>query len=235
MTRNIDDILSQRTDLSQFVVHLTKSTENEEARHNLISIIKDKEIRAADHHCYFSPKLRIEDLKLQKRFHVACFTETPLEKIHLLTDIARRTVNLEPYGLVFLKDKIRKMRGNPVLYVYEENYLMTDYLMTEYEYFIRIFNEDGTVGNFFTLGALVNIVKKGHDFHWEREWRVRRRLKFEWYDIYAVIAPEEDHSYIRRRIPGQQIEYIPFIDPTWNYEKVLSKMSEFVWNKYVED
>ena len=41
-------------------------------------------------------------------FSAVCFTETPLNEIYSLLEISRRRVNLKPYGLVFLKEKLQE-------------------------------------------------------------------------------------------------------------------------------
>ncbi|GIP08231.1 hypothetical protein J1TS5_04010 [Paenibacillus macerans] len=198
---------------------------------NLVSILNDQTIYAYNHHCLFSPKLKNEDKNIQKRFKVVCFTETPLDKIHLLTNISGRQVDLEPYGLVFRKNKIREARGNPVVYIYDENNRMIKFLHQQYDEYIRTYdNEDGS-GDFNTLGSIVNIVKDGHDFHWEREWRVRQKLKFDSSEVFAVIAPSNVHTKIRKAIDTDEIRYIPFIDPRWNYEEMVDEMACYMWSE----
>lgn len=230
MSRKIKEVLSERTDISRFVVHLTKNTEDGNALENLVSILREREIRGGNHHCLFSPILRNEEEDLQKRFHVVCFTETPLDKIHLLTEITNRKVNLDPYGIVFKKEKIRKSRGNPVFYIYEENQLLIRYLKNQYKEFIREYYDEEMLGDFLTLGSIINIVKKGHDFHWEREWRVRRRLRFSYNEVYAVIAPHNKHENIKELLGINELNYIPFIDSKWNYEEMLERISHQFWD-----
>ena len=49
---------------------------------------------------------------------VVCFTETPLEHIHLLTsDIDGRQIKFEPYGIALTKPIARSSGTNPVWYV----------------------------------------------------------------------------------------------------------------------
>lgn len=62
--------------------------------------------------------------------------------------------------MVFKKEKIRKSRGNPVFYIYEENQMLIRYLNDQYDEFIREYYEEDTLAKFFTLGAITNIVKK---------------------------------------------------------------------------
>jgi hypothetical protein len=49
-------------------------------------------------------------------FGAVCFTETPLSEVHCL-DIEKRTVEWEPYGVVFLKDRLLIRGVSPVLYL----------------------------------------------------------------------------------------------------------------------
>ncbi|MEK4159502.1 MULTISPECIES: hypothetical protein [Paenibacillus] len=232
MSKKISDVLMQRNDISDFLVHLTKETEDgQSAKDNLISILNDMEIKAFNHHCYFSPRLHKEEQKIQNRFNVVCFTETPLDKIHLLTDISGRKVRLQPYGLVFPKISIEEAKGNPAFYVYNENQLLLDYLNTQYHSFITAYKEDGEVNNFQTLGSLVNIVRKGHDFHWEREWRVRKKFKFKINELFAIIAPEKEHNDIRNRVNLDDVEYFIFLDATWSMQTIIEKLSIYMWNE----
>ncbi|OWR28989.1 hypothetical protein CDO73_16425 [Saccharibacillus sp. O23] len=234
MSRKIEEILSHRTDISRYVVHLTKAYRTNSAKENLVSIIQDKMIHAYDHHCLFSPKLRKEDEEIQKKFRVVCFTETPLDKIHLLTNISGRKVELEPYGLVFKKSKVISARGNPVSYVYKENNLLLKYLTRQYDEYTRTYYDDEPeelVADFNTFGSIVNIVRAGHDFHWEREWRVRKMLEFDCAEIFAVIAPSNDHKEIRELIGSDDIKYTPFIDAGWNYEEMLNELACYLWNE----
>jgi hypothetical protein len=233
MQRSIKETLTQRTDISQYLVHLTKDTDDgKSAKENLISILKGGQIEARKHHCLFSPKLRKEDEEIQKLFNVVCLTETPLEKIHLLTNIKGRKINLRPFGVVFTKEAVINKQGNPAMYVYGANKILIKFMKQMYREFIEAANEDpDEIGDFDRLGSLVNIVKTGHDFHWEREWRVKEKLVFQLSDIYAVIAPETDHKSIRNAVDIDVMKYVLFIDPRWNMEQLVDNMSCYIWNE----
>jgi hypothetical protein len=80
---DIEQVLARRTDLSTFLVHLTRDTDKP-AIDNLIGILSSQIINASNSFGMASPKLQTsEDINSQK---AVCFTETPLENVNLLTD-----------------------------------------------------------------------------------------------------------------------------------------------------
>lgn len=228
MSKRIEDVLGQRTDISRFLVHLTKDCNGKTAKRSLVSILQERKIASFDHYCLFSPKLRQYDVSIQKRFNVVCFTETPLDKIHLLLDISGRKTELRPYGIVFLKDLIAEKNGNPVFYVYEGNRLLKRFLDSEFDQYIEGMLDDDEDNYFAVFGALVNVVKEGHDFHWEREWRIRKHLKFDYDEVFAIVAPEKEHKELRK-ILGDEARYTPFIDCEWNMEEIVEQTARHMW------
>jgi hypothetical protein len=100
-----------REDLSRFVVHLTRddrdtfATGGATARENFVSIVKERTIRRYRAHCLFNKRLKDLPKEIQDMFRVACFTEIPLDQIHLVTGpIEGRQIRLESYGLVFKRE-----------------------------------------------------------------------------------------------------------------------------------
>jgi hypothetical protein len=67
-------------------------------------------------------------------------------------------------------------------------------------------------------------------FEWEREWRVPRlELQFEVTDVAFVFAPADQHAEIRQWFHGQSgplYEYCPFIDPSWDIEKIQEEVAD---------
>lgn len=210
--KNINEALDERNDISNFVVHLTKDTSNGSALENLLSIINDEKIRAYNHHCLFSHMLNTENLDIQKKFYSTCFTETPLENIKYLLDIRGRQVNLQPYGLVFLKQTLLEKGGNPAIYTFQEDLK---------NYFIKMY--DNNINPHF--GSLINVVKDKHDFYWEREWRINGDFNFNCFNIIAIIAPEEKHESIRQSLKDSVIKKIIIIDPKWSYKNFVFELS----------
>ena len=118
--QNIEDILRCRSDLSPFLVHLTRANKSDRttAKGNLRSIIGlrgllpgvalspvDGAMSAAK---FAVPQRELTEPQEWKYFAFISFTETPLQEIRRLFYIKNRKVNLEPYGLVFLKCRLVK-------------------------------------------------------------------------------------------------------------------------------
>jgi hypothetical protein len=62
----------------------------------------------------------LDDNERRKYFGAVSFTETPISEIHCLLHIRYRRVNLEPYGLVFLKVRLSERGVSPVWYIKNE-------------------------------------------------------------------------------------------------------------------
>src|ERR1043166_5874079 len=114
---DLGDILNRRSDLSTFLVHLTRETDGALASENLRSIILERKIRARSVFGHLRTHLQEKNHNLDSQKCV-CFTETPLEYTHLLVaEIANRDFTFSKYGLALTK-KVARLRGvNPVWYV----------------------------------------------------------------------------------------------------------------------
>lgn len=258
--RKIQDILHFRKDLPPFLVHLTKTRKVVEPNHqtvdpleervptieykaqqNLISILDSKILRQSGERISsirflidYSTK---KSLKNQKEFFSAiCVTETPLESIHCLIDIEGRQVNLEPYGLVFLKERLKEKDFHPALYFNNSINGHSD----------PIFKAIGTLfqsapdeaKKFFplvtTFGHLVGPSKTSggwQDFYWEREWRrpfCYGDFSFSFSedpknnDVFCGLCPEGEIDFFEGKYSG-----LPFIDPTrplsWYAQKLIRR------------
>lgn len=213
----IKKVLSNRDDISRFVIHLTRDTKNGmSAKDNLLSILEDKEIKAFNHHCLFSPALNQTDDKVQNKFNTVCFTETPLDKISHLFNIDGRKVDLKPYGLVFEKEEFINKGGNPCIYTNGKgNKSLESYLWF-------LFNNSKAnefKDEFYKLGSIVNTMKENHDFSWEREWRISENFEVDQINIFAIISDDKDID-LPVRYTG-----IPIINPEWNFEDIVFNLS----------
>jgi hypothetical protein len=116
LVAKVEDLLQRRTDLSTFLVHLTRAHTGRSARENLLRIVEAGRIEARS---AFGPAERLEahldgSSATQK---AVCFTETPLEHAWMmLEDIDGSSVHFEPYGLALTKTTARKAHCNPVWY-----------------------------------------------------------------------------------------------------------------------
>lgn len=96
MTQNIREVLDRRTDLSTFVVHLTRDKDEQSARQALDTILSERVLRARTAMGW--AKEQDDDLDFAKQSQrVVCFSETPLEHIYsLVADIEGRAIRLAP-------------------------------------------------------------------------------------------------------------------------------------------
>lgn len=115
----IDELLQRRTDLSTFLVHLTRdgSDDRSDARQNLVSIAESLTLEARTP---YGMATDLDDYLVGTRRtqRVVCFTETPLEHVWMLIEkIDGRRIRYAPYGLVFSKETARRSHCNPIWYL----------------------------------------------------------------------------------------------------------------------
>jgi hypothetical protein len=121
--RRIDDVLHFRTDTAPFLVHLTRVIQVGRP------LMTHSRAFSAPGNCgraesqsdakYGLPYEQVKELpeELRPYFTAACLTETRTAEIHCLLDIAGRKVNLEPFGLVLLKENLAAKGVSPVIYL----------------------------------------------------------------------------------------------------------------------
>ena len=109
--KNIKDILYRRSDLSTFVVHLTKDKDS------LIGIVSSWTIEARNIWGLAKNKIKDNSPEAESQKCV-CFTETPFEYIHqMVGQIKGRSYELGSYGIAITKRLARNKGVNPVWYV----------------------------------------------------------------------------------------------------------------------
>ena len=236
--RNIQDILYFRGDISPFLVHLTKDSDELSAKEVLEKILDDRELIAgqdrisdAQYGGFTREQDGFDDEKVRTYFSAICFTETPLNETHCLLEIARRNINLSQYGLVFLKENLKKKGVCPVLYLNNE-----------------LGNQDEVVRALFSLikthpepaKLLIPLIsvfgrKLCHpgattapegtiDFTWEREWRlppIMGNLKIVDEDIFIGLCPHDQIKYFE-----DKYQPLKFIDPLRNMKWYATKLIE---------
>jgi hypothetical protein len=221
--QSLDEFLDKKQDYSPFLVHLTKDYElvweddtyTVPANDVLDRILSEKELIACNHFCLFSPNLKKQKTDLQDKFRVVCFTETPIDQIHvLLTELGGRDFKPKPYGLVFKKEYISEKKGNHVFYVTKK------IAKPLWQLYWPLCDEDvkQSSDEVCNLLALVTVCDERNDWHWEREWRIVGNFKFKLENIYCGFCPEEDIEYFERKYPP-----VKFISPNWSENKILAK------------
>ncbi|MDD5164919.1 MAG: hypothetical protein PHG25_00045 [Candidatus Pacebacteria bacterium] len=237
--RTIDDILNFRGDIPPFLVHLTRDFEDMNAKARLNKILEEQKLRPSDNKIS-DAKFGIHNLgwaqeKLTRYFGAVCFTETPLNEIHCLLEIQYRNVNLQPYGLVFLKEKLKEKSVGPVFYFNNEYRDKTSVIrklceliesddVTDQEAAARLLPMISNFGNKIT--PINNMAQDGRvDFLWEREWRlasIYAPLNFDLAtDVFIGLCPHTEIEEFELAYPN-----VMFIDPRRNTKWYATKLIE---------
>jgi hypothetical protein len=232
----IQDLLARRSDLSTFIVHLTRRTEDGRSpEENLRSILKKGKIEARSAFGPAASKLQGKSIEDRKSQNCVSFSETPLEHLYcLIQRIPKRKFKLSPYGLAFTKMKARQLGVNPVWYVDitpGHDWLMepvNQLIESEIKRRKRFRNSPlSKVAAFIEqMGSGTGRSGYGYrkEFWWEREWRYRGDFCFQLHNVALGFAPEsrietfEGHTV---KLGGK----IPFVDPKWGMEKIIAHLA----------
>jgi hypothetical protein len=217
---DINDVLNRRSDLSTFVVHLTRNIEGGlSAKENLKAILTGRVIEARNPRGW-AGGLDDGDRDCMK---VVCFSETPLEHMYtLFADIAGRRVQLSPYGVAFTKRVARRRGANPIWYV---DTASTTTLRDALDQMRDAAKADA--GGFAGTPAakvLPFIEQMGSwptgtvkEFWWEREWRHLGPFRFRQPHVALVLCPAAD---------VEEFEDLGYraVDPTWSLERMVAHL-----------
>ena len=228
--RNIKDILKFRRDLSPFLVHLTRDSGSRSAKEVFEKILGEKRLIAGDDEVS-DARFGASSVSDRARFFRAvCFTETPLDEIHCLLDINNRAVNLQPYGLVFVKKRLQLKCVSPVVYIQNCNgdknplfralcSMIKDHADEAARFLplISVFGDkvQPTNASFAITGDV--------DFSWEREWRQvfeETPMEFSNDDIFVGVCPDGEIKYFEDQYN------LPFVDPRMNMKWYATKLIE---------
>ena len=119
MSERIEDLLHRRTDLSTFLVHFTRDSDDGAtiSQDNLLKILKTGRLEARNS---YGMAMRLAERfpEVAKTQQAVCFTETPIEHAWMMCrQIADRSFRFNGYGLAFTKSFARREGANPVWYL----------------------------------------------------------------------------------------------------------------------
>jgi len=228
--RDVDKVLLFRGDISPFLVHLTRDTDND-ARTNLENILNTQQLEYKNNSFsdarFGYPQERIETVG-HRFFSAVSFTETPINEIHNLLEIANRQVELRPYGLVFLKDKLKIKGVSPVLYLNNFNAdkitlvkALCSLIDTAPDRAEQILPYISVFGKKL-LPIKGTRVHDDIDFTWEREWRFSSRthsFDFNYDDVFVGLCPHNEIDDFEASFPP-----LLFIDPIRNMKWYAEKL-----------
>jgi hypothetical protein len=224
----IREVLNRRTDLSTFVVHLTREREGLSARQALDAIASNRVLRAQTPLGWAKSEDDAADATKQTQ-RVVCFSETPLEHIYsLVADIEGRDIHLAPYGLAFTKLVARRMGINPVWYV--DMTPGRDWVIRNAIESLR----DAAIarGDFHgqDVARLTPFFEqmgtwpqRQKEFWWEREWRHVGDMPLPDQGI-IWLCPEAE---IEQLVDAGGVALSPVIDPRWGLEQIIAHLAGF--------
>jgi hypothetical protein len=223
----IREILHRRTDLSTFVVHLTRDRDGRTARQSLDSIISERILRAATPRGWAEKQDDPKDEDKQSQ-RVVCFTETPLEHIYSqVADIEGHSIDLAPYGLAPTKLAARKMGINPISYVdmtpgQKKSWALRNAIEQLRDEAIAAgdFHEKpiAQVTPFFDQMGIWPTRDSQKEFWWEREWRLVGDLALSSASMIWLCPEDEMESlFVSERV----------IDPRWGLEQIIAHLAKF--------
>jgi hypothetical protein len=229
---NIKEILARRSDLSTFLVHLSRDREGMSARDALESILSSGRLEAGEPLGLATAKLKTRGISTESQ-RVVCFTETPLEHLSLLLEpIENRQQQFKPYGIALTKKAARRRSVNPVWYIDATprgggdaadlewltiplNQLVDDVLTGAPEAAPIL-----KLTPFFDLMGTWPSGKR--EFWWEREWRHVGNLILPEHVI--ALCPEEDFDHFTKLVLENSIKAV-FIDPRWSLERTIAHLA----------
>jgi hypothetical protein len=236
----IEELLASRTDLSTFLVHLTRSANGTSAKDILKKIISDDKLLAGAPFGIAAKQLGDKCLSVESQ-RVVCFTETPMEHLSLLSsEIENRSYKFEPYGLAFTRKQCRSKGVNPVWYI--DITPGHTWLMNPLNKLV----EDAIAAGSFDAKEISRISpfieqmgvwagdpgagNPGYrkEFWWEREWRYVGDFYLP--PTYMILCPTSDMKELKAFVDGLDEGMRPrvsFIDPFWSLESIIGKLAGF--------
>lgn len=231
MPQKIEEILSFRTDLSTFLVHLTRKYGGRSAKENLLQIISDWRLIAGEPQGPATSRLRQAGLSNDDQ-RVVCFTETPLEYVKLLSnEVEGRKCQFSKYGIVITKKQGRGRGLNPIWYL-DSTPGGGRWMNKNFEKLIDLAIENQDVPDIQEIFRLSPFIEQmgtwsstnKKEFWWEREWRYVGDFALP--PRIIVLCPEKDFSEIGEYLPvGRRRPKL--IDPDWSLERTIAHLADF--------
>jgi hypothetical protein len=234
----IRSILHRRTDLSTFVVHLTRRRDpGYSAQDALVDIARTGRLEARTPMGWAKTQDDPNDSTRQSQ-RVVSFSETPLEHINLMSgEIQGRRIAMEPYGIALTKLKARKLGINPVWYIDQTGgvdshaWVLSRTLDYMRDWAVQHAQEGGANFHDYTLAKLFPFIEQmgtwrdrpPKEFWWEREWRHVGNLVLPATGV-IWLCPESEIGQVNERV---RRVLTPWLDPRWGLEEIVAHLAGF--------
>lgn len=233
----IQEILHRRTDLSTFLVHLTRSRDEMSAKERLEIIYEERELIAGSPMGLARDQDDPDDEDAQSQ-RVVCFSETPLEHSWALAaEIEGRQVQLEPYGVALPKYRARQLGVNPVWYVD-----MTVGHDWQIVHALNALRDEAIASGAFhqqpvarvlpfvePMGTWTSTGGTAREFWWEREWRKVGTLHIPPGSAIFLCPEDEIEEFVPRRADEATRDWNRrkrrFVDPRWGLERIIAHLA----------
>ena len=228
----IRKILHRRSDLSTFIVHLTRGRgDNYSAQDALVDIARSRRLEARTPMGWAAAQDDPSD-PLKQTQRVVCFSETPLEHINLMCgEIEGRQIAMAPYGIALTKMKARKAGINPVWYVDMtpgHDWVLSPTLdgmrnaaVAQAQAENENFHDYGLAKIFPFFEQMGTWPNRQKEFWWEREWRHVGDFTLPHRGMFWL-CPEDEIDAINARA-GYDLE--PWVDPRWGLEEIIAHLA----------
>lgn len=232
----IGDLLHRRSDLGGFIHHFTRGTPTQ-CDAALLNMLRGMTLVAVKA-WGVARDFDGATLSTSVTQRTVCFTDTPIEHSWMMVrQIAGRSWNFQPYGVVFTKAFARAKGCHPIWYLdaYGPDPSMATAVLRLVDAYRREITADPARFPLESLDILrmtpfMEMRHAGQDFAWEREWRHRGNFNFEApSNVVAVFAPEYEHFRLRGQIAGLSPAWaarnVPILDPKWGADRILHALS----------
>lgn len=207
-------------DMSDFVVHFTKGSDEEDDYGNMFGIYGDHVLKPKR---AFGIGRKLCPIP-ESQFAV-CFSEIPPGEWARLAQ--RRETK---YGIGFRKSFVKSKGSGPIWYVLKESpqwSVLQDMMRRE--------TSDGAAGIWKLtpfIDAPGEYESREYFFEWEREWRHVGEFSFEPEEVAFLLIPEELHEAARGFFEDALREHVgpaylcPYVDPSWDRDRIRRALRE---------